>query len=149
MSHHSKAQLIKFTDQQSRWESLKQFTDQMKKAKKVWESWKWTFYKGQYLKPSSVNLASVSKHVKKKKTVEFTDSTHTIYWPTTKAKKAANSWKKSFCLRTKIPSNISNVCVSWHFQNVIKNLYNRFACITDQNKKNKHLLMVAKEVSVM
>ena len=73
MSHHSKAQLIKFTDQQSGWESLKQFTDQMKKAKKVWESWKWTFYKGQYLKPSSVNLASVSKHVKKKKTVEFTD----------------------------------------------------------------------------
>ena len=80
MSHHSKAQLIKFTDQQSGWESLKQFTDQMKKAKKVWESWKWTFYKGQYLKPSSVNLASVSKHVKKKKLwnlltqlIQFTD----------------------------------------------------------------------------
>ena len=31
-----------------------------------------------------------------KKIVEFTDSTHTIYWPTNIAKKAANCWNKSF-----------------------------------------------------
>ena len=28
-----------------------------------------------------------------KKTVEFTYSTHAIYWPTNIAKKEANSWK--------------------------------------------------------
>ena len=33
------------------------------------------------LKPSNINLASVSVHVRKK-IVVFTDSTHTIYWPT-------------------------------------------------------------------
>ena len=31
--------------------SLEKFTDHMKKAKKVSESWKLTFDKGQYLKP--------------------------------------------------------------------------------------------------
>ena len=56
--------------------SLEQFTDQMKKAKKVAESWKLTFHKGQYLKPSKTNLTSVSEHVR---IAEFTDSTHTIY----------------------------------------------------------------------
>ena len=30
-----------------------------------------------------------------KKIVEFTDSTHTIYWPKNIAKKAANCWNKS------------------------------------------------------
>ena len=38
------------------------------------------------LKSSNINLASVSAHVRKK-IVEFTDSTHTIYWPTNIAKK--------------------------------------------------------------
>ena len=46
--------------------SLEKFTDQMKKAKTVPESWKLTFHKGQYLKPSNINLASVSEHVRKK-----------------------------------------------------------------------------------
>ena len=46
--------------------SLEHFTDQMKKAKKVSESWKWTFYKGQYLKPPSINLALVSEPVREK-----------------------------------------------------------------------------------
>ena len=45
---------------------LEQFTDQMKKAKKVPESWELTFHKVQYLKPSNINLTSVSKHVRKK-----------------------------------------------------------------------------------
>ena len=35
-------------------------------AKNVLESWKWAFHKGQYLKPSNINLASVSVHVRKK-----------------------------------------------------------------------------------
>ena len=51
--------------------------DKIKKAKKVSESWKWTFYKGPNLKPSHINLASVLKHVKKM--VEFTDLTHRTY----------------------------------------------------------------------
>ena len=33
-----------------------------------------------------------------KKNVEFTDSTHAIYWPTNVAKEVANSWNKSFYL---------------------------------------------------
>ena len=60
----------------------------MKKAKKVPESWKLTFH---YLKPSNINLASVSEHVRKK-IVEFTDSTRSINWPTNIAKKAANCY---------------------------------------------------------
>ena len=47
------------------------------------------------LKPSNINLASVFVHVRKK-LVEFTDSTNTIYWPTNITKKAANCWKKIF-----------------------------------------------------
>ena len=43
----------------------------------------------------------VSEHVKK--IVELNDSTHTIYWPENIAKN---------------PSNLNNVWVSWHFQNV-------------------------------
>ena len=42
------------------------FTDQMKKAKKVPERWKWTFHNGQYLQPSNKNIALVSEHVRKK-----------------------------------------------------------------------------------
>ena len=38
----------------------------------------------------------LSFHACQKKIVEFTDSTHTIYWPTNIAKKAANCWNKSF-----------------------------------------------------
>ena len=48
MFYDSKTRLIKFTDWQSGWKSLEQFTDQIKKAKKVLESQKWTFHKGQY-----------------------------------------------------------------------------------------------------
>ena len=40
--------------------SLVQFTDQMRKPKKVLK------YKVQYLKPSSTNLALVSEYVRKK-----------------------------------------------------------------------------------
>ena len=43
-----------------------QFPDQTRKARKVLESWKSTFHKGQYLKLSNINLASVSEHVRKK-----------------------------------------------------------------------------------
>ena len=64
----------------------------MKKAKKVPETWKLNFHKRQYLKPSNINLASVSEHVRKK-IVEFTDSTRSINWPTNIAKKAANCSK--------------------------------------------------------
>ena len=45
--------------------SLEQFTDQMKKPKKVPKSWKLTFHKGQYLRSSNINLASVSEDVRK------------------------------------------------------------------------------------
>ena len=64
------------------------------KGIKVPESWKLTFYKGQYFKPSNLNLASVSEHAGKN-IVEFADSTHTIYWSTNIAKQVANSWKQS------------------------------------------------------
>ena len=67
--------------------SLEEFTDQMKKAKKVPACWKLNFHKGKYLKPSNIYLTSI---------VEFTDSTHIIYWPTNIAKKAENCWK-CFC----------------------------------------------------
>ena len=46
--------------------SLEQFADQMKRAKKVSASWKRTFHKEQYLKPSNINLALISQHVRKK-----------------------------------------------------------------------------------
>ena len=62
MFYDLKTQLIQFTDWQK---SLEQFTDQIKKAKKVLESWKWTFHKGQYLKSWNINLASVSVNVRK------------------------------------------------------------------------------------
>ena len=51
----------------------------MEKAKNILESWKLTFYKGQYLKFSNINLASVSEHVRKKfwnlltQLMQFTD----------------------------------------------------------------------------
>ena len=38
----------------------------MKNAKKISESWKLTFHKGQHIKPSTINLASFSKHIRKK-----------------------------------------------------------------------------------
>ena len=59
--------------------SLEQFTDQIKKAKKVPESWKWTFHKMQYLMLSNINIASVSEHLRKKlwnlqtRLIQFTD----------------------------------------------------------------------------
>ena len=37
----------------------------MKKAKKLPKSWKLTFHKGQYLKPSNINLVSVSEDLRK------------------------------------------------------------------------------------
>ena len=46
--------------------SLEQFTDRMKKAEKLLASWKQTFHKEQYLKPSNINLALISEHVRKK-----------------------------------------------------------------------------------
>ena len=61
----------------------------MRKAKKVPASWKLTFHKGQYLKPSNTNIASVSQNARKK-LWNFSDSTHTIYLPTNIAKKTAN-----------------------------------------------------------
>ena len=65
----------------TRWlkKSLEQPTEQMKKAKKVPESWKLTFHKGEYLKPSNTNFASVSKNHRKKlwnlltQLIQFTD----------------------------------------------------------------------------
>ena len=41
---------------------------------------------------SNTNLVSISEHVRKKN-VEFTDPTHTIYWQTNIAKKASSNWK--------------------------------------------------------
>ena len=48
------------------------------------ESWKWIFHKGQYFKPSNINLASVSKHVRS-------------YRPEEKKLRIANGCKCSFC----------------------------------------------------
>ena len=46
---------------------LEQFTDQMRKAKNLLESRKFSFHKGQYLKkPSNINPVLVSKHPSKK-----------------------------------------------------------------------------------
>ena len=45
-----------FNNLQTRW----------KQAKKVLESWNWTFHKWQYQNPSNIHLASVSEHVRKK-----------------------------------------------------------------------------------
>ena len=59
--------------------SFEQFIDKIKKAKIGPKSWKLTFHKGQYLKPSNINLASVSEHVRKKlwnlltQLIQFTD----------------------------------------------------------------------------
>ena len=58
---------------------LGQITDQMKKTKKILESWNGAFHKCQYWKLSNVNLASVSQYGKKSE--KFTDSTLTTYWP--------------------------------------------------------------------
>ena len=61
MLHDSKTQLNDLPTDKVAEKSLEQFTEQMKKAKKVPGSWKLTFHKGQYLKASNViNLASVS-----------------------------------------------------------------------------------------
>ena len=51
----------------------------MKKAKKISESWKLTFHKGQHLKLLTINLASFSEHIRKKlwnlltQLIQFTD----------------------------------------------------------------------------
>ena len=65
-----------------------------KKAKQVLKSQKWPSIKDNIkaLKYKS----SLSFRSCQKKIVEFTDSTHAIYWPTNIAKKAANCWNKSF-----------------------------------------------------
>ena len=97
---------------------LRQFTDQMKKAKKVLESCKWTFHKGQYLIPLNINLASVSEHVRKKlwnllsHLIPFTDLTNTA------TKQQTVESILSIC-HSLILSNISKVYVSWHFQNAM------------------------------
>ena len=49
----------------------------MKKIIKVPESWKLTFHKGLYFKPSNINLASVFEQVRKN-ILEFTDSNRLI-----------------------------------------------------------------------
>ena len=48
-----------------------------------------------------------------------------------KVKKGSGKLELNF---PKIHSNINNVCVSWHFQNVIHNLQTRFSQFTDQKK---------------
>ena len=86
--------------------SLGQFTDQTKKRKK-------------YCRVG--NELSIKDNIKalryksclsfgacQKKIVKFTDSTNKIYWQTNIAKKQQTVEK--------------NVCVSWHFQNVMNNL---------------------------
>ena len=98
--------------------SLKQFTDQIKKTKK---------YQGVRNELSIKNnikalkcKSCLSFRTCQKKVVEFTDSTHTIYWSTNIAKKAADCWNKSFYIcQYWTPSNKNNVCVSWYFQDVI------------------------------
>ena len=59
--------------------SLDQLTGQMEKRKKVSYSSKGTFYKRQYLKPSNINLASVSVHFRKKLSIILTQLIDTIY----------------------------------------------------------------------
>ena len=67
---------------------------------------------------SNISLSSVSKHVRKK-IVEFTDLTHTIYW-LPKTDKEDNLDHLSIYVSTKyIPDNF---CVSWHFQNLMHNI---------------------------
>ena len=89
MFYDSKTHLIQFTDWQSGWKSpLNNLQNRYKKQKK-------------YLRVG--NELSIKDNIKaliyksyhsfcacQKKTVEFTDSTNTIYWPTKIAKKAAN-----------------------------------------------------------
>ena len=54
-----------------------------------------------------------------KKVMEFTDLTHTIYWPV-KTDKKYNLDNLSTYVNTKYIPN--NVCVSWHFPNGIYNI---------------------------
>ena len=93
--------------------SLKQFTDQIKKKY-------WGVRNELPIKDKIKALkykSCLSFRTCQKKIVEFTDSTHTLCWPTNIAKKAASCWNKSFYIcQYQIPSNINNVCVSWHFQ---------------------------------
>ena len=80
---------------------------------KVAEKVPWTIYrpdkKNQIKYQRIINELSIKDNIKalkyksclsfrtcQKKFFEFTDSTHTIYWPTNIAKKAANCWNKSF-----------------------------------------------------
>ena len=96
MFYDSKTQLIQFTD-------------------KVAEKVPWTIYrldkKAKKKYGRVKNELSIKDNIKtlkykfclgfsacQKKIVEFTDSTHTIYWPKNTAKKAAGSWDKSFCV---------------------------------------------------
>ena len=55
-----------------------------------------------------------------KKSAEFTDSTHTIYWPAKTEQKVASSWNSYlYICQYQIHSNINNACLSWHSQNVL------------------------------
>ena len=82
-------------------------------TEKVAEKVPWTIYRPDKKKQTKYrkvgNELSIKDNIKalkyksclsfcacQKKIVEFTDSTHTIYWPTNIAKKAANCWNKSF-----------------------------------------------------
>ena len=67
-----------------------------KKAKKVLESTN-KFSIEDNIKALKYK-SCLSFHACQKKIVEFNDSTHTIYWPTNIAKKAAKCWNKSFCI---------------------------------------------------
>ena len=53
------------------------------------------------------------------KIMGFTDSTHTVYWPV-KTNKKDDLESLSKYVSTKFIPN--NVCVSWHFPNVIYNI---------------------------
>ena len=66
-----------------------------------------------------------------KKNVEFTDLTHTIYWPAKTDKKD----NLSTYVSTKYIRN--NVCVYWHFPNEMHNIYTIFALFTDHEKNKK------------
>ena len=71
--------------------------------------------------------------------IQFTDQqkgtenvTCTICRPDkNKVKKGSGKLELNF---PKIHPNINNVCVSWHFQNVMHNLQTRFSQFTDQKK---------------
>ena len=74
--------------------SFQQIRDEVKKRQKYWKTGNEISTKDsiEALKYKSC----LSFHACLKNCVEFTDSTHTIYWPIYMATKAANCWKKIF-----------------------------------------------------